>query len=261
MGKKIGGRTCRVCGRLMWTGKGVLPQGQATCRPCRAELQAEKPKFDKTPRACKTCGSLFVPRLQKHVYCSKRCNDVSVNRQARRKPDRVCPQCGITFTRTTHYQVCCSVGCAQIRRYGKSTAGSCPIPWAECRACGASFVARGRRSYCTPICQRQANIAKTMGLYRAAVSTGRVKVAMHWHRELVAYLVKRDGRRCGICSKPINLDLTSGPRGNDAGPTIDHVVPRSHGGSDELSNLRIAHWSCNRARSNRGGNEQLRLVG
>lgn len=47
------------------------------------------------------------------------------------------------------------------------------------------------------------------------------------------------------------------------GATVDHVIPRSLGGSDDLSNLRLAHWSCNRAKGNRpiDMGEQLRLVG
>jgi len=30
--------------------------------------------------------------------------------------------------------------------------------------------------------------------------------------------------------------------------TFDHVVPRSQGGQDELSNFRLVHYGCNRAR-------------
>jgi 5-methylcytosine-specific restriction enzyme A len=30
--------------------------------------------------------------------------------------------------------------------------------------------------------------------------------------------------------------------------TVDHVIPRSHGGSDALANLVLACWPCNRAK-------------
>lgn len=35
------------------------------------------------------------------------------------------------------------------------------------------------------------------------------------------------------------------------GLTVDHVVPRSLGGGDELANLRPAHSSCNKSRQAR----------
>lgn len=30
--------------------------------------------------------------------------------------------------------------------------------------------------------------------------------------------------------------------------TIEHIVPKSLGGSDEMSNLSVSHYSCNKAR-------------
>lgn len=44
------------------------------------------------------------------------------------------------------------------------------------------------------------------------------------------------GNRCHLCSDPAPAT------------TADHVTPRSKGGTDELSNLRPAHHSCNSAR-------------
>ncbi len=43
---------------------------------------------------------------------------------------------------------------------------------------------------------------------------------------------------CHLCGRPIG--------GQDW--DVDHVVPVSRGGGDELANLRPAHASCNRAR-------------
>lgn len=44
-------------------------------------------------------------------------------------------------------------------------------------------------------------------------------------------------------------------------PTIDHVIPISHGGDDTKANVQLAHFGCNNRKSNRGGGEQLALVG
>lgn len=102
---------------------------------------------------------------------------------------------------------------------------------------------------------------RIMGLYRSAIATLEIPKASMWLHTMCAYLADRDGPRCAICRKHVDLTLSSGPRGNAKGPSVDHVVPRSKGGSDDLANLRLTHWTCNQKRGNRGGDEQLRLVG
>lgn len=51
-------------------------------------------------------------------------------------------------------------------------------------------------------------------------------------------LYKRDGCHCVHCR-------TCFPQSK---LTLDHVVPRCSGGSNALSNLRLACWSCNNRR-------------
>ncbi|WP_130866647.1 HNH endonuclease [Acidipropionibacterium timonense] len=62
------------------------------------------------------------------------------------------------------------------------------------------------------------------------------------------------GLVCHLCGQPINLDeprhLDDG-RLNPAYPSIDHLIPRSHGGTDDLDNLRLCHARCNSSRGNR----------
>jgi 5-methylcytosine-specific restriction endonuclease McrA len=45
------------------------------------------------------------------------------------------------------------------------------------------------------------------------------------------------------------------------GASVDHIMPRSLGGGNEMANLRLLTWKCNNRRGNRGGNEQLALIG
>ncbi len=60
---------------------------------------------------------------------------------------------------------------------------------------------------------------------------------------LYAKLIKRDGKLCGICGKPL-------PKRRHGGNIqIDHVIPRLRGGSDSMNNLRLSHKRCNRERS------------
>jgi 5-methylcytosine-specific restriction endonuclease McrA len=59
-------------------------------------------------------------------------------------------------------------------------------------------------------------------------------------KQLRAIVTARDGNICWLCGKPITGQVS-----------LDHVVPRSKGGSDSVDNLRPACLSCNIARGNR----------
>lgn len=52
-------------------------------------------------------------------------------------------------------------------------------------------------------------------------------------------LINRDGNRCYLC-----LDVIT----SKTDMTIDHLIPKSQGGSDDIANLRIAHGKCNNAK-------------
>lgn len=70
-------------------------------------------------------------------------------------------------------------------------------------------------------------------------------------------VMERDGWRCHLCGGQIPKnavwpDLMY--------PTIDHIVPLSEGGEHSYANVAAAHFSCNAAKSNRGGGEQLALI-
>lgn len=54
-------------------------------------------------------------------------------------------------------------------------------------------------------------------------------------------LLLRDGPICGICNEPLN------PIREDF--HIDHIVPTAHGGTNDLSNLQLAHPHCNMSKS------------
>jgi 5-methylcytosine-specific restriction endonuclease McrA len=54
------------------------------------------------------------------------------------------------------------------------------------------------------------------------------------HRRKVLW--RRQRYRCALCG--------GGLRWKDA--TLDHIVPRAHGGSNRLSNLQAVHGRCNR---------------
>lgn len=67
-----------------------------------------------------------------------------------------------------------------------------------------------------------------------------------WRR--ITKLMARDGAGCSICGEP--LERTVRDPDGDRYITFDHIVPRSAGGTDAPSNLRLAHRLCNHERGN-----------
>ncbi len=65
-----------------------------------------------------------------------------------------------------------------------------------------------------------------------------------FRRAFIAYAVPV----CGICGEWVDKSL----RGTDRlGPTVDHILPRSRGGSEfDLTNCQLAHQHCNAKKRN-----------
>jgi 5-methylcytosine-specific restriction endonuclease McrA len=51
-------------------------------------------------------------------------------------------------------------------------------------------------------------------------------------------LIKSQKGMCPLCNKPLVLEKAS----------LDHIVPKSFGGSGEMWNLRATHMTCNNLR-------------
>lgn len=67
------------------------------------------------------------------------------------------------------------------------------------------------------------------------------------HRRRLAALRARDGDLCWRCNRPMRFE---GPPNCGRAATIEHYLPRSKGGGDELDNLRLCHVGCNRHLAN-----------
>jgi 5-methylcytosine-specific restriction endonuclease McrA len=55
------------------------------------------------------------------------------------------------------------------------------------------------------------------------------------------YIYLRDGGHCTLCGIPVHM-------GNPRSPTrghVDHIICVSHGGSDDITNLRLTCLKCN----------------
>lgn len=54
---------------------------------------------------------------------------------------------------------------------------------------------------------------------------------------------------CGICGRPVDKSLKFP---HPLSPVIDHIIPIAKGGHpSDLSNLQLAHWCCNRQKSDK----------
>lgn len=254
---------CATCGEPCW-GK--------RCRGCRVRTKPTK-------QICVECGAEFMPTNTTARLCSRKCIGQSVGRKLQTTPKRVCEVCGAGFVRrptgTGKQPRFCSRPCAdKARRSGLTETRRKPkkpkpppapksrVYFPECAVCGQAFCARSSRAkFCSAQCKIDNSGYRVKDLYAVATKHGCGGADRGWYRTLLQYIVERDGDKCGICKRKVNLSLKSGTRGSRRGPSIDHIIPRSLGGSDGPENLRLAHWGCNQKRGNRGGGEQLALVG
>lgn len=71
-------------------------------------------------------------------------------------------------------------------------------------------------------------------------------------------IYERDGWRCGLCRRRVDPTLRWPHR---MSPSLDHIVPLAKGGHHVRTNVHLAHLTCNLSKRDRGGGEQLMLIG
>jgi len=109
-------------------------------------------------------------------------------------------------------------------------------PWFRagyCRICACAFVSRKFDTFCSETCRRELRTRRRESWISAS------------HRKS---LYERDGWTCLICYEPVSVDRYSHETYNPHYPSLDHIVPKSLGGTHDDSNLRTAHVHCNSLR-------------
>jgi 5-methylcytosine-specific restriction endonuclease McrA len=203
---------------------------------------------------CEECG-VTITRTRKAGPPPKFCGGTcQVKAWARANPDR--------------YKALSDAGTARARA---RTAAEKP----GCRICG-SRIPLGQKFLCGDIaCKRRHRNAMNKQ-FRDALkeATGRsyypgsTKAALRRRRArrrgveseefLDIEIFERDKWKCQICRRRVRRDVKYP---HPLFPTIDHIIPLSQGGPHARANVRLACWHCNHHRGNRGGSEQLMLIG
>lgn len=125
----------------------------------------------------------------------------------------------------------------------KFCSGRCQVTWHkyggsvpesfDCAVCGITV------PYFDPVTRKR--LRSDSAYCSAHVRHARVYVT-------VEQLAAEDGTDCRLCGEPVDMALKSPDR---LSPSIDHIVPRAHGGSDYRENLQLTHRGCNSSKRHR----------
>jgi len=235
--------------------EGKLGRNQLFCNEYCGKLFRGEIKILDKPVACLWCNAVLDQRGAGNPkrFCSRK--HAGVYRQAYKpkvpKLKIVCLFCETDFMSNHKQARFCSADCRvkfyQLEKKTKRQAEGFKVYSAECDRCkqlivqesiiGATVYGR----FCRPCA-----LVRRRERYR--VKTAKRQKVMNPLRISADVLIERDGNSCHICNQDIDLSLA---RNSRFGATIDHVIPLSKGGVDELDNLKLAHWICNIKKGNR----------
>lgn len=198
---------------------------------CRQRCWAND-RLEEIPVSCCVCHG-DLPDGRRSRYCSSRCSSIAYGAtRSEALPTATCalPECGTTFQPWKEGQRCCTEkhGKVLYNRESRADGRQKNPAWSDAR----------RDRYHRRRAQKK------------ATSSGAPV--------LLAEIAERDGWRCHDCRKAVDPKL-KWPDVMSA--SLDHLVPLSKGGVHDPANVRLAHVRCNSARGNRGGGEQLLLIG
>jgi predicted nucleic acid-binding Zn ribbon protein len=221
---------------------------------CRASA-SNGVDMEKTFRACRLCSKPIVGRRAQARFCSERCqwdsNHIlytSRQRDKRRalgKPmvgDVVpCynPQCtnAAVYVNMAAY---CQRSCMMYVFNNKDWIGEGPSSRIQvicCGDCGTYFTIRPRTApvrFCSDCVLLRAKAHDARKTHRRR-AIGPEVLSAH-------QIAERDGVLCRICQGVVDMSLSGNHKW---GPTIEHLIPVSKGGTNDHENLALAHRHCN----------------
>jgi hypothetical protein len=223
------------------------------------------------PRAnvCPWCGESMAHTKPQARYCSRRCKldyDHAKQRQRQHEKKRrhglpvpgdavLCsnPQCTNMAIHTKGRAFCSNI-CRRYFLLNKHWLGEGPstrVYFRPCQDCQTP-VTMTNGGGTSKVCE-SCRIIRNRGINGRKAHARRASGPPALS---VDQLAARDGYHCHICHQKIDMALTGLAKW---GPTIEHILPVSKGGTNEPENLALAHRHCNTARGNRG-HSQMTLV-
>lgn len=232
------------------------------------------------PCACLECGAPLPATGKRRLTCGQRCHDA---RRLKRRPTAKCELCGYLFhlrTGTSRENRFCSYSCkakatAPEPRVWKST----PLAFASCVHCHAEHVTRAtsnkrKQRCCMHLCACGEPVhrdgdsqcwpcfyAKYRDSFDRSAHRRRMRLLNNGPIDsdiTRQALAERDGWHCHLCGKKVR---PSTRKRDPLGPSIDHILPVSLGGTHTWDNVALAHDRCNRSKGVRPQGEQLLLIG
>lgn len=257
---------CVECGaRWVNIGRGPIRYCSETCfltakqrkqnrrrRESDAYRQSERERYRRRAartigwRSCEGCGCLFSISATQSQKSRRRCGLDCCQRPAsdcaslRTVEFRRCAWCDhVLVVATGSQQTLCSKSCRKAwgRYRNPEWLDFKRIYWRSCPTCEKPWYStrKNDRVCCSQECidqfyEDQKNPDKR---YRNVADGTRRRV------------YERDRWICQLCEGPVDPDESG-----HFGPSIDHILPVSRGGSDHEWNLQLAHWICNVRRGN-----------
>jgi len=233
--------SCSQCGQKVKVRNG---QSTALCRSCRATNRV---------KTCVGCASVFYanpkdPLIQK--YCSLRCANSNKPRPTKARP--VVVYIGPKFTREPKRNV---NSIPRTKRIFKSV---------QCKICDRYFVTLFTDVTCSTMCQD----INDRDMKSQAKSRRRARKKLAFVENVSPkYIFERDKYRCNLKLSPSCNGKTDPAKvvPHPRAPTIDHIIPLGVGvendGWHSNANSWCACFECNCIKRDRGGGEQLALIG
>lgn len=209
----------------------VLDLKKSLRKNLRVLAMANVSESDLESRICKTCFCEYSARSASAIWRCRECVCRLLVRSS-------CRLCGQEFVGNRWRVLCRSCYSLGGWRRGR------PIrPWAKshqpkrteiketkpCFRCGKLFTSPvcRKKKWCSPRCARRPK---------------KNRLCAEPRRRMILKLLVRDGPWCCICAEKIDMKLR---HPHKKSPTVDHIVPKSKGGSNKIDNCQLAHLDCN----------------
>lgn len=212
---------------------------------------------------CGICGVTWKSSESKQQFCSTSCANKA------RRWTRTCITCERPWEALAPSARYCSPACRpDARIVSTELALRVQIPWwagrrwptpptrvrrrwyaGRCQRCDIPFVTdQPANRYCTPACARSDSRARRRARKRGAYVSDVYR----------AKVFERDKWTCRLCNRRAARDKVVP---HPMAPVLDHIIPLANGGTHEPANVQCAHFLCNSLKGDRGGGEQLMLIG